>query len=113
VTTAVPNQNRFEGKVSLVTGASSGIGLAVAERLSSEGAELFVTAHPRDAERLEEVVRRLRRQGRRVESLAVDQANPTVGPLLPPTVGSTSRSRTPASRSSRTSSRHRMSIGER
>jgi NAD(P)-dependent dehydrogenase (short-subunit alcohol dehydrogenase family) len=79
VTAIVPNQNRFEGKVSLVTGASSGIGLAVAERLSSEGAELFLTAHPRDAERLQEVVTGLQRQGRRVESLVVEQADPTAG----------------------------------
>jgi 3-oxoacyl-[acyl-carrier protein] reductase len=33
--------SRFDGKVALVTGAAQGIGLAIAEILASEGAELF------------------------------------------------------------------------
>ncbi len=33
--------NRFEGKVALVTGAASGLGLCVALRLASEGAKIF------------------------------------------------------------------------
>ena len=35
---------RFEGQVALVTGASRGIGLAVAQRLVSEGARVCITA---------------------------------------------------------------------
>jgi len=34
---------RLEGKVAVVSGADSGIGLAAAQRLAREGARLFVT----------------------------------------------------------------------
>lgn len=40
---------RFEGKVAVVTGASRGIGLAVAERLVDEGAKVVITARKPDA----------------------------------------------------------------
>ena len=35
--------NRFEGKTVLITGGTSGIGLATAERLVREGARVIVT----------------------------------------------------------------------
>ena len=38
---------RFEGKTALVTGGTSGIGLATAERLRAEGAQVVVTARSR------------------------------------------------------------------
>jgi NAD(P)-dependent dehydrogenase (short-subunit alcohol dehydrogenase family) len=40
---------RFEGKVAVVTGASRGIGLAIASRLVSEGAKVCVTARKSEA----------------------------------------------------------------
>ena len=40
---------RFEGRVALITGASRGIGLAIAHRLVSEGASVVVTGRDEDA----------------------------------------------------------------
>jgi NAD(P)-dependent dehydrogenase (short-subunit alcohol dehydrogenase family) len=42
--TSAPLGRRFEGQVALVTGASRGIGLAVASRLRAEGARVVITA---------------------------------------------------------------------
>src|SRR5205085_198316 len=40
---------RFSGKVAIVTGAASGIGLATAKRLGSEGASIIIAdLHPSD-----------------------------------------------------------------
>ncbi|HVU92506.1 MAG TPA: SDR family oxidoreductase [Jatrophihabitans sp.] len=48
---------RFDGRVALVTGASRGIGLAVAQRLHAEGARVVITARKPDglAAALEEI----------------------------------------------------------
>jgi len=40
---------RLEGKVAVVTGASRGIGLAIAERLVAEGASVCITARKQEA----------------------------------------------------------------
>ena len=41
--------NRFDGRTALITGASRGIGLAIAQRLVDEGARVLITARREDA----------------------------------------------------------------
>ncbi|GCD88144.1 SDR family oxidoreductase [Nocardioides sp. LS1] len=48
---------RFEGKTAIVTGASRGIGLGIAERLVAEGARVVITARKKEA--LDEAVAHL------------------------------------------------------
>lgn len=62
--------NRFEGKVALVTGTSSGIGKATAARLASEGAKVAVTARRR--ERLDELVSDIEGAGGAAHAIAAD-----------------------------------------
>ena len=62
------------GKVAIVSGASSGIGLAVAERLGSEGVKLVIVAAPADGADLERALDGLRGRGLEVEGLAADIA---------------------------------------
>src|SRR2546421_373139 len=58
------------GKLALVTGATLGIGLAVAEEFLSLGATVLAVA--RDAARMEAQVERWRQSGARAEGLAAD-----------------------------------------
>jgi NAD(P)-dependent dehydrogenase (short-subunit alcohol dehydrogenase family) len=41
--------HRFQGKTAIITGASRGIGLAIAERLVAEGARVVITARKKEA----------------------------------------------------------------
>ncbi len=60
----------LEGRVSVVTGASRGIGLGIARRLARDGASVVCVA--RDPERLERAVQGLRGEGLRAEGVAAD-----------------------------------------
>lgn len=63
--------NRFDDKIALVTGATSGIGLATARRLHAEGAQVIVTG--RDERKLDATVEEL---GDRVLAVRGDVADP-------------------------------------
>ena len=62
----------LEGRVALVTGASQGIGRAIALELAEAGAELVVNA--RGVERLEAVAGEIRARGREVLAVPADVA---------------------------------------
>jgi 3-oxoacyl-[acyl-carrier protein] reductase len=64
---------RFEGKIALVTGASRGIGEAVARRLAGEGATVIAAARSADA--LEKVVSSITSSGGKATVLALDMAD--------------------------------------
>ena len=60
----------LKGKRVLITGGSSGIGLAIAEAALAKGADVAITGRRQDV--VMEAARQLRRGGHRVESVAAD-----------------------------------------
>ncbi|MCY4584493.1 MAG: 3-oxoacyl-ACP reductase FabG [Bryobacterales bacterium] len=68
------NSVRFKGRVALVTGGSRGIGRAVAELLSQEGASVAVNYRAR-AEEAATVVEAIRNQGRKAVAVKADVAS--------------------------------------
>jgi 3-oxoacyl-[acyl-carrier protein] reductase len=67
--------DELKGRVALLTGASGGIGKAIARRLADEGADLCLSygRHADDAESVAEYAREL---GRRVTTVAADMSDP-------------------------------------
>src|SRR5262245_46198877 len=62
--------SRLQGKVAVITGGSSGIGLATAQRFVGEGADVYIFARGREA--LDTAVRQI---GRNVTAVQGDVGN--------------------------------------
>src|SRR5688500_2148474 len=70
----VPDLFRLDGRVAVVTGASSGLGVAFAQGLAEAGADVVLGA--RRVDRLEQTAQLVRDAGRRVLTVQTDVADP-------------------------------------
>jgi 3-oxoacyl-[acyl-carrier protein] reductase len=66
----------LQGKRALVTGASRGIGAAIAKTLAAEGADVAIT-YEKSADRANEVISAIREQGRKGVAIQADSADVT------------------------------------
>ena len=81
---------RIEGKVVIVTGASSGIGEAIARRLAKQGARLMLAA--RRADKLSDIVGDIERAGGNAKAFTVDVTDERqVGALIESTLAAFGR----------------------
>ncbi len=72
--TATLDRFRLDGRVALVTGASSGLGVAIAVGMAEAGADVVLGA--RRADRLEETKRLVEATGRRAVAVETDVTDP-------------------------------------
>src|SRR3712207_8300231 len=72
--TTVPDLFRLDGKVAIVTGASSGLGVSFAKGLAEAGADVAICA--RRAEKLEQTKAEVEALGRRCLAVPGDVAQP-------------------------------------
>jgi short-subunit dehydrogenase len=73
---AVKPDRTMDSPRALLTGASSGIGMALAERMAARGVAVWLAA--RRTDRLDEVARRIRAQGGQATPVALDVGQPDV-----------------------------------